>query len=131
MYLIDTNIFLEALLDQEKADVVRSFFQFVDLDDMYISDLALHSIGIILFKLKKTKLFISFLKDMIENGMTILSLNTNELAELDKVVAKFNLDFDDSYQYLVAKVHHLQLISFDSDFNKTDINKKEPQAIIN
>jgi predicted nucleic acid-binding protein len=39
------------------------------------------------------------------------------------------LDFDDAYQYLAAKNHHLQLISFDKDFNKTDINKKEPQEI--
>jgi uncharacterized protein len=68
---------------------------------------------------------------MIGNGMMILTLSTDELIELDNVSAKFNLDFDDSYQYLTAKIHHLQLISFDSDFNKTDINKKGSQAIIN
>ncbi len=68
---------------------------------------------------------------MIENGMMILSLSPDELIELNNVSVKFNLDFDDSYQYLAARIHHLQLISFDNDFNKTDINKKEPQAIIN
>ncbi len=129
MYLVDTNIFLEALLEQEKVEIVRSFFQSVDLEEIYITDLALHSIGIILFKLKKPELFISFVKDMIGNGMTVLSLSANELIELDKVSQKFNLDFDDSYQYLAARIHHLQLISFDNDFNKTDINRKEPQAI--
>jgi predicted nucleic-acid-binding protein len=32
MYLIDTNIFLEGLLEQEKAESVRYFFQAVDIE---------------------------------------------------------------------------------------------------
>ncbi len=129
MYLVDTNIFLEALLEQEQVEHVRSFFQIVNLEDLYITDLALHSIGILLFKFKKYSLFVSFLNDMVKNGMNIISLSTEELMELTEKVEEFNLDFDDAYQYLAAKNHHLQLISFDTDFNKTDINKKEPQEI--
>ena len=53
MYLIDTNIFLEGLLYQEKADSVAHFFQEIDLETMYVTDLSLHSIGIILFRLGK------------------------------------------------------------------------------
>jgi len=129
MYLVDANIFLEALLEQEKVEHVRSFFQIVDLEDLYITDLALHSIGIILFKFKKSSLFVSFLNDMVKNGMNIISLSMEELMGLNEIVEEFNLDFDDAYQYSAAKSHHLQLISFDNDFNKTDINKKEPQEI--
>lgn len=129
MYLVDTNIFLEALLEQEKVENVRSFFQKVDLEDIYITDLALHSIGILLFKFKKYSLFVSFLNDMVKNGMNIISLSTEELMELNETVEEFNLDFDDAYQYLAAKNHHLQLVSFDKDFNRTDINRKEPQEI--
>jgi predicted nucleic acid-binding protein len=129
VYLVDTNIFLEALLEQEKVENVRSFFQKVDLEDIYITDLALHSIGILLFKFKKYSLFVSFLNDMVKNGMNIISLSTEELMELNETVEEFNLDFDDAYQYLAAKNHHLQLVSFDKDFNRTDINRKEPQEI--
>ncbi|UCH97270.1 MAG: type II toxin-antitoxin system VapC family toxin [Candidatus Aminicenantes bacterium] len=129
MYLVDTNIFLEALLEQEKVEDVRSFFQTVDLDYLYITDLALHSIGILLFKFKKYRLFVAFLNDMVKNGMNIISLSTEELLELKEIVEEFNLDFDDAYQYLAAKNHYLQLISFDKDFNRTDINKKEPQEV--
>ncbi len=131
MYLVDTNVFLEGLLEQKKVEIVRSFFQLVDLDEIYITDLALHSMGIILFKLKKPGLFNLFVTDMIENGMKVLSLSPKELIELDNVAVKFNLDFDDSYQYLAARNNYLQLISFDKDFDRTDINKKEPQALIN
>lgn len=60
MYLVDTNVFLEGLLEQKKVEIVRAFFQLVDLDEIYITDLALHSMGIILFKLKKPELFNSF-----------------------------------------------------------------------
>jgi predicted nucleic acid-binding protein len=45
MYLVDTNIFLETLLEQEKAEEVRSFFQSIDLEDVFITDFSLHSIG--------------------------------------------------------------------------------------
>jgi len=37
MYLIDTNIFLEGLLYQEKADSVTRFFQEIDLENTYMT----------------------------------------------------------------------------------------------
>ena len=69
LYLIDTNILLEGLLEQEKADSVRSFFSTVDLGQMAITDLALHSIGIILFRFGKYDIFNSFLNDLIIDGI--------------------------------------------------------------
>ena len=59
MYLADTNIFLEALLEQEKASEVCSFLESTDLEKISMSDLSLHSIGIILFRLEKFELFTS------------------------------------------------------------------------
>ena len=96
MYLADTNIFLEALLEQNRAAEVHLFFQSTDLDQVCMTDLSLHSIGIILFRLKKFVLFISFLNDMVIDGIGILSLKPAELQTLDLVVQKFNLDFDDA-----------------------------------
>jgi len=130
MYLLDTNIFLEALLDQEKTEVVHNFLKSTTLDKIFITDLALHSIGIILFNLKKHELFNIFVDDMVKNGMNIISLSTSELTDLSEIASNFNLDFDDSYQYLAAKIKDFQLISFDKDFDKTDINRNEPQEIV-
>lgn len=48
MYLIDTNIFLEVLLEQEKADNVRGFFSLIRTSEIFLTDLSLHSMGIIL-----------------------------------------------------------------------------------
>ena len=102
MYLVDTNIFLEALLEQEKTKIIRSFFQSIEFSEVFITDLALHSIGIILFRLKKFELFISFINDLIIDGIGVLSLPPEDLKELEMIAPKFGLDFDDAYQYLVA-----------------------------
>lgn len=130
MYLVDTNIFLEALLEQQKASIVRSFFQTIGLEKIFLSDLSIHSIGIILFKLKKFDLFISFLDDMIIDGITILLLKSEELRKVNEIARKFNLDFDDAYQYLVAEKYDLQLISFDRDFERTERKQKEPSLVL-
>ena len=130
MYLVDTNIFLEGLLEQEKAASVRSFFRTIDLADMFITDLSLHSIGIILFRLEKHEIFISFLNDLIVDGMGVLSLGPEDLVGLKRVAQMFNLDFDDAYQYMAAEKYQLQLISFDRDFDMTETGRKEPSEVV-
>jgi hypothetical protein len=45
VYLIDTNIFLEALLEQEKCAEVKSFLTTADFDKLFMTDLSLHSIA--------------------------------------------------------------------------------------
>ena len=129
-YLIDTNVFLEGLLGQEKVKEVEKLFQTISLAQMAITDFSLHSIGVILFRLKKAELFISFLEDMITEGMTVFSLNINDLKRLGKFSQKFTLDFDDAYQYAVAEKYNLQIISFDKDFDRTEKGRKEPAQII-
>lgn len=130
MSLADTNIFLEVLLEQDKANDVQSFLQNIDLSTIYITDLSLHSIGIILYKLKNFALFNSFLEDIIVDGIGILSLPPEDIKTLDLTAQKFNLDFDDAYQYAVATKYELQLISFDKDFDQTDIRRKEPIEVV-
>ena len=45
MYLVDTNIFLEALLRQERTAEVQSFLQSVDLNTIFITDFSVYSKG--------------------------------------------------------------------------------------
>ena len=49
MYLLDTNIFLELFLDQDKADDVEKLLRTVPKERLYISEFSLYSVGIILF----------------------------------------------------------------------------------
>ena len=56
-----------------------------------------------------------------------------DLAALDftrKADAAFGLDFDDALHYATAKKHHFTLVSFDQDFDRTDLARKTPAEIL-
>ena len=126
MYIVDTNIFLELLLEQEKAKEVTRFFQKIETNELYISDFTIYSIGIILLRFDKPKIFNQWVEDIINSGIKLVRLESIELIALTELATKFNLDFDDAYQYQIAEKYDLQILSYDKDFNKTDRGRKEP-----
>ena len=132
-YLIDTNIFLEFLLDQERADEAETLL--MELEEgrikAFITTFTLHSIEVILFSSNQIDLLISFLEQLtIFKGLTIYPTNLEEEKEVAELIRKLNLDFDDSLHYYVAKKLGLQLVSFDKHFDKVDISRKEPKDIV-
>ena len=130
MYLLDTNIFLELLLDQKEAASVQALFTTRAPADLHISDLAFHSIGIILYQKKAARLFSDLVRDLFgEGGITILSLGSEDIVRVEQVAAAFGLDFDDAYQYVVAEKFDLVLVSFDTDFDRTDKKRMMPAGI--
>ncbi|MBU0559213.1 MAG: PIN domain-containing protein [Bacteroidetes bacterium] len=116
MHLLDTNIFLEILLSQEKSSVCKTFIT-SHYDEISISDFSLHSIGVILFRYKKHEIFSGFILDMIPK-IRILNLPSSEYVKLFCSDTKYELDFDDFYQYIIAKYYDLQIVTMDSDFKK-------------
>ena len=131
MYLIDSNIWLELLLKQEKSDKVTEMLRNTQIDLLSISDFTLYSIGIILSKLKEFDLLNEFYNDVISNGkINIFNMNPNDLSRITNIEQKFNLDFDDAYQYLVAEEYDLTIVSFDKDFDHTPKGRKTPVEII-
>jgi uncharacterized protein len=127
VYLLDTNIFLELLLDQKEAASVQALFNTKVPADLHISDLAFHSIGIILYQKNAAHLFSDFVRDLFgEGGITILSLGSEDIMRVEQVAAAFGLDFDDAYQYVVAEKFDLTLVSFDTDFDRTDKKRVIP-----
>lgn len=131
MYLIDTNIFLEVLLDQEKADEVERFLKEVPTERLHVSDFSLYSIGIIMLKQKKYDAFSEFVEDVfLRGGINLLRLSVFDIGEVINASKKFNLDFDDAYQYTLAKKYNLKIVSFDSDFDKTDIGRVLPAQVL-
>lgn len=127
MFLVDTNVWLELLLDQEKAGEVRQFLQAKEARLLTITDFSLYSIGVILTRLKKDTLFEDFLSDTIEDsGVGRIRLDSADLKELLVVRQQFQLDFDDAYQYVAARKYNLTLVSFDSDFDRTERGRNLP-----
>ena len=103
MYLIDTNVWLELLLEQERSPEVRQFFQNVDASLLAITEFSLYSIGIILTHLKKDNVYEDFLVDTIEkNRKKKICLDLKDLKQIIKICRDYQLDFDDAYQYVAA-----------------------------
>ncbi len=131
MYLVDTNIWLERLLDQERSAEVGEFLSAVHSDQMGITDFSLHSIGVITARLKRPEIFLTFLSDAcIEGAVNIISLHPEHLQKLVHSMALYHLDFDDAYQFTAANEYGLVLVSFDTDFDKTPLQRRTPHQAL-
>ncbi|GIV18046.1 MAG: PIN domain nuclease [Armatimonadota bacterium] len=60
----------------------------------------------------------------------VLSLPVNEVERVARATERFRLDFDDAYQYAVAEVHDLTIISLDSDFDRTIRGRMVPAQLL-
>lgn len=129
VYLIDTNVLLELLLEQERAEEVRRLLETIALP--YITEFSFYSIGIILTRLRKANLFLRFVDDLfIDSRINLVRAEPEDMKILTEVLERFNLNFDDAYQYVIAEKFNLQIISFDSDFDRTKRGRKTPADIL-
>ena len=129
--LIDTNILLEVILDQGKADEARALLSRTDDHWLCMSDFGLHSIGLLLVRRKQPDIFRQFVQDMIvDGGVAVSSLAAEDMESVLEASEKFNLDFDDAYHYAVAGKHDLILVSFDADFDSTKRGRRTPSQIL-
>lgn len=130
MYLIDTNIFLEYILRRPHVREVIDFFHRTDPSLLHMTDFSLHTLGIIYLREQKAGDFLTFVnEDVLASGIHILSLNPEEFPKITEAATRFQLDFDDAYQYTVAGLHNLAIVSFDRDFDRTEKGRKEPQDL--
>jgi predicted nucleic acid-binding protein len=128
MYLLDTNVILEILLDQNHADKVASFLDDATPGSLYISEFSLYSLGVILLRLKRQDLFRRAMEDLLlSKVLGILRLEVQDMPEIAEASQTFGLDFDDAYQYVTAGKFGLDLLSFDRDFDRTARGRKTLQ----
>jgi predicted nucleic acid-binding protein len=131
MYLLDTNIWLERLLEQERAEEVGQLLERLPSDELLITDFSFHSIGVICSRLGEQDAFLNFVQDLFLDGEVILfSLRPEDMHRLVEVMNDFNLDFDDAYQYVAAEVYEAILVSFDGDFDSTERGRSTPAELL-
>jgi len=130
VFLIDTCVWLEELLSQDKSDEVCAFLRRVPSDHLAISDFSFHSVGIALCRGNRAEAFIQFAQDLfVEGSVSLVSVDPHKTKHVVDVIARFGLDFDDAYQYCAAETDQLQIVSFDSDFDKTDRPRITPANV--
>lgn len=127
---IDTNIFLEVLLEQDKASEARELLSKTEEHDLFLSDLSLHSIGLLLFRHGRQDVFRRFLADTVLNDLIgVIALSPREMETVIQAARQFNLDFDDAYQYAVAECYALTIVSLDADFDRTERGRRTPDRL--
>jgi predicted nucleic acid-binding protein len=131
MYLVDTNVWLEQLLDQEHAQEVSKFFDEVSSESLFITDFSFHSICLVLTRFGRHQSAVDFVNDLfVQNRVGLLTVNPKEIQPLVDVMINFSLDFDDAYQYLIAERQKLIIVTFDNDFRRTPRRGRTPAQII-
>jgi len=116
MLLVDTNVFPEVLLEQENSKTAEEFPLKTPPELIHVSDFTLYS------------KFFKLTEDVLINaGFTLLRLPPLEFKGAIRAIERFNLDFDDAYQYHLAELYNLRIVSFDSDFDKTERGRVTPR----
>ena len=131
MYLVDTNVWLERMLDQERAQEVGEFLALVPAEDLLMSDFSLHSIGVILDRLEQRAVLVRLVDDFfLRGGVGLVSIQPADMIHLVEVMDRFDLDFDDAYQYVAAQQSSAMIISFDKDFDRTEQGRQTPAQVL-
>ena len=131
MYLLDTNIWLERLLNQENSAVVGDLLPPLSPTEICLTDFTLHSIGVICDRLKQIEIFQQFVQDVVIDGnVQIVGVPLDTLGDVVKAIDQFNVDFDDAYQLVAARNIPASIVSFDRDFDKTDLGRLTPAQIL-
>jgi predicted nucleic acid-binding protein len=131
MYLLDTTVWLERLLAQEQTETVGQLLDTIPTDQLLMTDFTLHSIGVILSRLGEGAVFPRFVRDVLIDGAVILtSLAPAAMEQVIAVIDHYHLDFDDAYQYVVAKRENAVLVSFDKDFDRIKGGRQTPAQVL-
>jgi predicted nucleic acid-binding protein len=132
MYLVDTNVWLERLLAQDRAEEVGQFLGRIPSENLLITDFSFHSIGVLLTRRNQSEILLPFVQDVfIDGAVRLVNLEPQDTPNIVAAINQYNLDFDDAYQYVAAQRHNLIIVSFDNDFNRTPEGRRTPAEIFN
>ncbi len=130
MILLDTNIFLELLLDQKKANQCERLLEQVAEGkiEVVVTRFSVHAVEAIIGKSKDVA---KFLRNVdASTGLLVYDTGNSDEMAATILQEKTKLDFDDALQYYVAKKLGVSpIVTFDSDFDSLDVKRVEPEAL--
>ena len=115
-FLVDTNVFLEILLNQPACIKCEQFLR-QNTGKLAIADFSLHSLGVIALRRQQVALFADFLNDSLPN-LELLHLDRIGYPAVARSAQAFNLDFDDAYQFTLARANGLAIATQDRHFER-------------
>ncbi len=67
---------------------------------------------------------------LVTGGLRLVRVALEDMRDVVRAAQRFGLDFDDAYQYAAAEKHGLTIVSFDSDFDRTERGRRTPGQIL-
>ncbi|MBI5046902.1 type II toxin-antitoxin system VapC family toxin [Candidatus Micrarchaeota archaeon] len=129
MYLLDTNIFLEVILKQQRSEECKNLLYKILSGEVtvVITDFSIYSIVIRMEHenrdVDQIKKFLLSLSNY--RGLTIHSLSLHEKILATSLMKEYKLDFDDALQAQAALSNEVkEIISFDDDFDTISTIKR-------
>lgn len=129
LYLLDTNIFLEVVLNREYSKVIRDLLNRDTRTPFFVSDFSVFSVGIFLVRRNLYDQFGTFIDDLDMRDIRTISISAKELKQIPAWCKKYDLDFDDAYQFAVADRFRLKLVSLDHDFDRIPKGRIHPKNL--
>lgn len=131
MYLIDTNVWSERLLDQQKSEEVGRFLSCTPSSRLFLTDFSFHSLCVILAREDQAHVINSLVRDLfLEGDVRLVRLRPEATADTTDAMKDFRLDFDDAYQYVAAVRFELMLVSYDTDFDRCPLGRHTPRQLL-
>ncbi len=130
--LVDSNIFLELFLGQQKKDACRLFLNKTVSGEINatISDFTIDSILLVMFRhgsaLENMRDFLH--KVTNSKGLSIYSITSSDRSRALQLIEKYKLDYEDAVVLQSAISSGCsEVLSFDRDFDKVkEIKRIEP-----
>ena len=127
MLLVDTNIFLELFLGQERAEECQKFLEKISSGELeaVITGFTVHAVEAVLNDSELILLFLRNLQNSI--GLNVYETSLEDEMAVSMLMGEIGLDFDDTLQYYVARKLGVEaIVSFDRHFDQVDVKRKEP-----
>jgi predicted nucleic acid-binding protein len=65
----------------------------------------------------------------LDGAVDVIGLTPHEMEAVIGAAERFHLDFDDAYQYALAEHYMLTIVSFDTDFDRTEKGRRTPGQV--
>ena len=131
MYLIDTNIWIERMIDGPKSDEVGELLNRFTSDELHVSEFTLHSMAMLLKRRSQDALYTRWTLDLfVDGGAKLISLIPDEIKRILRTMDQYRLDYHDAYQYTAAEKYDLTLVSYNEAYDGTPLGRKSPGKLL-
>lgn len=84
-----------------------------------------------MLRLELRDTLLNFTDDLFVGGsVRLISIEPTDMERVVAVENEYGLDFDDAYQYVAAELNGVSVVSFDSDFDNTELGRITPLQIM-